>query len=79
MADRLGCIARRRTVAKSTDGMGQLVRLNLSLTHNTEVKYFTHTRADYMQGTRMPFSSKEDAIQFAEKHGDGHPNLTFGG
>lgn len=26
-------------------------------------------RADYMQGTRMSFKSKEDAIHFAEKQG----------
>lgn len=27
------------------------------------------TSADYMQGTRMSFKSKEDAIHFAEKQG----------
>ena len=26
-------------------------------------------RADYMQGTRLTFRSKEDAIHFAEKQG----------
>lgn len=26
-------------------------------------------RADYMQGTRVTFKSKEDAIHFAEKQG----------
>lgn len=29
----------------------------------------TMHRADYMQGTRLSFKSKEDAIHFAEKQG----------
>lgn len=29
----------------------------------------TWGRADYMQGTRLSFRSKEDAIHFAEKQG----------
>jgi NADH dehydrogenase (ubiquinone) Fe-S protein 4 len=32
-----------------------------------------NTRADYMQGTRVTFRSKEDAIHFAEKQGISHP------
>jgi hypothetical protein len=27
-------------------------------------------RADYMQGTRLTFKSKEDAVHFAEKQGE---------
>lgn len=30
----------------------------------------TTNSADYMQGTRMSFKSKEDAIHFAEKQGE---------
>ena len=31
--------------------------------------------ADYMQGTRMAFNTKEDAIVFAEKQGYNHYDL----
>lgn len=31
--------------------------------------YLSNVSADYMQGTRMNFNTKEDAIAFAEKQG----------
>jgi hypothetical protein len=35
----------------------------------TVIKVTLTVRADYMQGTRLSFRTKEDAIHFAEKQG----------
>jgi NADH dehydrogenase (ubiquinone) Fe-S protein 4 len=35
-----------------------------------QVQLANMQRADYMQGTRISFNSKEDAIHFAEKQGN---------
>lgn len=61
-------------------GMGKLVRessdssLDLHpktslLTDRNTAVILNGSRADYMQGTRMAFTTKEDAIHFAEKQG----------
>lgn len=49
-------------------GMGQLVRLTY---HNSPVVATDQLprSADYNQGLRMGFRTKEDAIHFAEKQG----------
>lgn len=39
--------------------------------------YGAISRADYMQGTRMSFSSKEAAIRFAEEQGLFQANSSF--
>ncbi|KAG8742169.1 hypothetical protein FRC10_001925 [Ceratobasidium sp. 414] len=58
MAHRLGHLARIWPMGKPPDGMGKLVDLTT----------WWHS-ADYMQGTRMNFRTKEDAVHFAEKQG----------
>ena len=53
-------------MGKSVDGIRQLVSNGQSgPNHVINVS----DRADYMQGTRISFRSKEDAIHFAEKQG----------
>jgi hypothetical protein len=43
--------------------------ISFRVRNDADVKWFA-CRADYMQGTRVPFNTKEDAIRFAEKQGD---------
>lgn len=53
-------------MGEPSNGLGELVR-NQTKENMPITKQFG--RADYMQGTRMTFRSKEDAIHFAEKQG----------
>lgn len=53
-------------MGEPSNGLGELVR-NQTKKNMRITKHFG--RADYMQGTRMTFRSKEDAIHFAEKQG----------
>ena len=53
-------------MGEPVDGLCQLVsKHTLSLPSQPLILY----SADYMQGTRVSFRSKEDAIHFAEKQG----------
>lgn len=54
-------------MGESPHGMGQLVCLTHMLTLCIALTWYS---ADYMQGTRMSFRSKEDAIAFAEQQGE---------
>jgi hypothetical protein len=53
-------------MGESLDGLGKLVG-----NPPQAIPDFTdgQTRADYMQGTRINFKTKEDAVHFAEKQG----------
>jgi hypothetical protein len=56
-------------MGESVDGMGKFVS---GLHHGhfgNGYSFIGMQRADYMQGTRLSFRSKEDAIHFAEKQG----------
>lgn len=53
-------------MGKSADGIRQLVSNGQSRPNHV---INVSDRADYMQGTRISFRSKEDAIHFAEKQG----------
>ena len=66
MEDRLRYSAGRRSLGKSSHGMGQLVRT--FDTYGLDEPH-PHASADYMQGTRVSFKSQEDAIHFAKKQG----------
>ena len=50
-------------------GMGKLVSYHYTLQVWSQLDWL-HYRTDYMQGTRLSFRSKEDAIHFAEKQGE---------
>ena len=60
LATRLGCQTRRQSMGASCHVLGCKVDTSRSRSDNS---------ADYMQGTRMNFRTKEDAIAFAEKQG----------
>jgi hypothetical protein len=45
-------------------------RARKSERHSSPRGLMSNHRADYMQGTRLSFRSKEDAIHFAEKQGE---------
>ena len=54
-------------MGESTNGMGQLV--GTFRTSGLGHSFMRHFSADYMQGTRLLFKTKEDAINFANKQG----------
>jgi len=59
-------------VGESFDGLGELVSWSLVPSYGSracDCSVDVMHSADYMQGTRMSFRTKEDAIHFAEKQG----------
>ena len=59
-------------MGESLDWLGELVSWSLVPLYGSGVcdcSVDVMHSADYMQGTRMSFRSKEDAIHFAEKQG----------
>jgi hypothetical protein len=70
MARRLGYLAGRWSMGEPSDGMGELVSFVLALITISLTSW--RSSADYMQGIRMSFKTKEDAVHFAEKQGEHH-------
>lgn len=55
-------------MGEPVDGLGKLVSV-LHVFNVCNRVVHGENSADYMQGTRLSFKSKEDAIHFAEKQG----------
>lgn len=57
-------------MGEPVDGLGKLVRhIRFKPALGRSFNHLVVSSADYVQGTRLSFTTKEDAIHFAEKQG----------